>query len=326
MTETGGESSVAFYCVSDEGYFLGAVGLINSLRMVGHTEPIVLLDCGLTARQRELLGTQATVVTAPGDDPPWLSKTIAPLRHPADLMILVDVDVIVTRSLDELITGAAGGSVVAFENNIDRFVPEWGKLLELGALRRQRYLSSGFIAVAKTPWERTLRLWQDRMRRVEGESTYFARNVPDYPRFYVDQDVLNAILASEVDPKRIMAVENRLLPAIPFEGLTVIDETSLRCAYADGTEPYALHHILPAKPWIASGAGGIYARLLRRLLNGPDVAVRVPRQDIPMQLRAGTLGSAERMRGALREQLRWRVQGFLRERLGVGGPGDEGLM
>ena len=48
--------AAAFYCVADERYFLGAVGLINSLRLVGHTEPIFLLDCGLTAAQRRLAG------------------------------------------------------------------------------------------------------------------------------------------------------------------------------------------------------------------------------------------------------------------------------
>ncbi len=54
--------AAAFYCVADERYFLGAVGLINSLRLVGHTEPIFLLDCGLTAAQRELLEPQATLL------------------------------------------------------------------------------------------------------------------------------------------------------------------------------------------------------------------------------------------------------------------------
>ena len=30
----------AFYTVADARYFLGAVGMINSLRLVGHDEPI----------------------------------------------------------------------------------------------------------------------------------------------------------------------------------------------------------------------------------------------------------------------------------------------
>ena len=37
----------AFYCVADERYFLGAVGMLNSLRLLGHAEPIYVLDCGV---------------------------------------------------------------------------------------------------------------------------------------------------------------------------------------------------------------------------------------------------------------------------------------
>ena len=36
----------AFYCVADERYFLGAVGLVNSLRLVGHDEPVVCSTAG----------------------------------------------------------------------------------------------------------------------------------------------------------------------------------------------------------------------------------------------------------------------------------------
>ena len=91
--------SAAFYCVADERYFLGAVGMINSLRVLGHDEPVFVLDCGLTDEQRELLAPHATLVAAPRDAPPWLLKTIAPLRHPAEVMVLIDADIIVTRSL-----------------------------------------------------------------------------------------------------------------------------------------------------------------------------------------------------------------------------------
>ncbi len=55
---------LAFYCVADDRYFLGAVGLINSLRLQGHAEPIYLLDCGLDPRQRELLAAHVEVVDA----------------------------------------------------------------------------------------------------------------------------------------------------------------------------------------------------------------------------------------------------------------------
>src|SRR3712207_8323109 len=80
----------AFYCVADERYFLGAVGLINSLRLVGHEEPIHLLDCGFTAEQRELLAPHVNLIAAESETPPWLLKTVAPLRHPADVIVLID--------------------------------------------------------------------------------------------------------------------------------------------------------------------------------------------------------------------------------------------
>ena len=85
-------SDAAFYCMSSELYFPGAVGLINSLRLHGHTEPIFLLDCGLTPEHRELVAAEATIVPGPADVPPYLLKTIAPRRHPAGTMVLIDVD------------------------------------------------------------------------------------------------------------------------------------------------------------------------------------------------------------------------------------------
>ena len=56
-----GNPQAAFYCVADERYFLGAVGMINSLRLLGHDEPAFVLDCGLTASQRTLLSPRRRV-------------------------------------------------------------------------------------------------------------------------------------------------------------------------------------------------------------------------------------------------------------------------
>ena len=123
--------------------------MLNSLRLLGHREPLFVLDCGLTAHQRELLGPHATLVPAPSDAPPWLLKTVAPLRHPAGVMVLIDADIIVTRSLAELIDQAAEPRVIAIENDTDRFVPEWGELLGLGEVRRQPYVSSGLVALGE---------------------------------------------------------------------------------------------------------------------------------------------------------------------------------
>jgi 3-mercaptopyruvate sulfurtransferase SseA len=58
--------TAAFYAVSDSSYFLGAVGLINSLRLIGHLEPIYLLDCGLEEWQREAIEGEVTIVPDAG--------------------------------------------------------------------------------------------------------------------------------------------------------------------------------------------------------------------------------------------------------------------
>ncbi len=84
-----------------------------------------------------------TIVQAPPEAPPYLLEDVAPLAHPAEVMVLIDVDMIVSRSLGELIERAAEGRVVAFGTGYDRFVAEWATLLGLGELRRHQYVSSG---------------------------------------------------------------------------------------------------------------------------------------------------------------------------------------
>jgi hypothetical protein len=276
----------AFYCVSDARYFLGAVGMLNSLRLLGHREPVYVLDCGLTAHQRQLLAPHATLVPAPSEAPPWLLKTVAPLRHPAEVMVLIDADVVVTRPLTELVETASPGRVVAFRNDIDRFVPEWGELLGLGEIRRQPYVSSGLVFVGQPIGEQVLRLMGELQDRVDFDRTFWRANVPDYPFLFGDQDVLNAILATRPDPERLTALPNRLAPNPPFKGLRVMDEATLRCAHRDGTEPYALHNFY-RKPWLVRTRSNPYSRLLTRLLLRPDVRLRLDRRQLPLRLRTG---------------------------------------
>jgi hypothetical protein len=297
----------AFYCVADERYFLGAVGLVNSLRLVGHTERIFLLDCGLTAEQRELLSGEAVLVAAGGDTPPWLLKTVLPLRHPAEAMVLIDADMIVTRRLDELIETASRGGVVAIENYRDRHVAEWGELLGLGPVRRQPYVSSGLVTLDAAMGERILGLMDELQGKVEFELTFWRRDVRRYPFRFGDQDVLNAILASERVPRGCLeVVESRLGPTPPYRGIRVLDEGALRCGYADGVEPYLLHQYI-RKPWLDVTYHGAYSRLLVRLLAGDDVAIRVPAADVPVRLGRGMRGRLLRGVANVRDAARWHL-------------------
>ncbi len=195
------------------------------------------------------------------------------------------------------------GRVVAFENFEDRHVPEWGPLLGLGELRRRPYVCSGFVAMGRDPGEGILRRLDDLQRGVDYGRSYFSVNVleeplPDYPFLYLDQDVLNAILAGSIDPSLIETLPRRLSATTPFEGLNIVDRERVRCAAPDGTEPYLLHHILPGKPWLQPMPEGIYSRLLRRTLVGDGLAIEVPPEMVPTRLRDGAgaalaRGSAE---------------------------------
>jgi hypothetical protein len=297
----------AFYCVSDDRYFLGAVGMLNSLRLLGHREPVYVLDCGLTAHQRQLLAPHATLVPAPSEAPPWLLKTVAPLRHPAEVMVLIDADIVATRSLAELIERAAEPRVIAIENDTDRFVAQWGELLGLGEVRRQPYLSSGLVFLGQPVGTDVLQLMAELQDRVDFDRTFWRDNVPDYPFLYGDQDVLNAILASRVERHRVTALPNRLAPNPPFHGLRVVDEAMLRCAHRDGTEPYGLHHFAP-KPWLEPTHHGVYSRLLCRLLTADDVPIRVDEAQLPLRLRSGARAWLARKRVDARETFDWHVR------------------
>ena len=308
-------TDAAFYCVADARYFLGAVGLVNSLRLVGHDEPIHLLDCGLTERQRELLAPEVVLVDAPGEAPPWLLKTIAPLRHPAEVVVLIDTDMVATRSLARLIDRAREDRVVAFKDRQDRFVSQWGELLGLGTAERRDYVSSGLVALGGEVGPVVLGLLDSSRDRVDFERTFWRRGERDYPFLYADQDVLNAILATRVPADRVVALENRLAPNPPYRGLRVADAETLRCAYRDGTEPYVVHQYV-RKPWLEATYDGVYSRLLRRLLGGGDVAIRVPADDVPARLRAGAAARARRALVNARDYPRWRFGDRLPEPIG----------
>jgi hypothetical protein len=286
-------TEVAFYCVADDRFFLGAVGMVNSLRLQGHTEPIYLLDLGLAEWQREALAGEATMVPTSEEVPPHLSKTIAPLAHPAETMVLIDADMIVTRPLAELLERAADGTLVAFRDRQQRFFGEWGEELGLGEARPGPYLSSGLVVLSGQTGGEVLRLLAESQARVDYSRTFWRGHDREYPFLYADQDVLNAIVATRLDPERVVALEGRLAATPPFRRLRLVDVASLRCEFEDGTVPYVLHQFV-RKPWLEPMYHGIYSRFLARLLLADDVAVRVPPDAVPRRMREGARARAER--------------------------------
>ncbi len=297
-------TATAFYCVSSDLYFPGSVALINSLRLVGHTEPIYLLDCGLSASHRELLQGEVEVIEGSADTAPHLLKTEAPSLHPAQTMVLIDVDMVATRRLDPLIEKAAAGRVVAVKDNLDRHVPEWGELLGLGAIDRRPYVSSGLVVLGGGIGAEVLALWHEHRHRVDFEQSWFRRDVSEYPFRFIDQDVLNAVICARVPADKLIVESARIAPHQPYRGLRIVDEATLACAYADGSAPQVLHQYL-GKPWLEPMYHGIYSRLLTRLWLDDDVAIKLPQHEVPATMRRGTLALLRRKRADFADLTRW---------------------
>lgn len=279
---------VAFYCVADSDYFLGLVALFNSLRLTGHDEALFVLDRGLRPSQRERLAPHVNVVDDPEDRHPILSKSYAPLLVPAELMVLLDTDIIVTRTLAPLIAGAAEGRVVAFADSINRFVPEWETILGLPPVRRGTYINSGFFAFRRDLAMPVLERLREIQRQVQLRRSRLAHGTPADPFFFPDQDAWNAVLASIVAEEKLWILENRLAPFPPFPGLVLEDLDGLACRYDNGDRPFLLHYI-SRKPWLSSTRRSVYTKLMTRLLLADDVPFRVRRDEVPWRLRTGLI-------------------------------------
>jgi hypothetical protein len=319
MVHATSSTSGAFYCVCDADHFIGAVALLNSVRLVGHDEPFVIVDCGLARWQRARLERVATLVSPEEELPPMLLKAVGPLAHPADVMVVLDADVIVTRPLYELMDAAATDQIVAFaNNNPDRFFPEWGDLFGVGNPRRQTYVASGHLFVSRSLGERFFPLFHETQRRLDVQQTLLGNRglittvTPSDPFYYPDMDALNALLSTCMRPHELLAVEYRLAPHAPFDGVELVDARTLTCTYEDGTEPLILHHVL-SKPWLVPTRRNPYSLLLPRLLLGDDVELRLEPKDVPRRLRFGALAEVDRVRSDVQAFLRR----YLRGRLGI---------
>ena len=287
--------STAFYIAADSRHYVGLVALINSLRLVGHDEPIFVGDCGLVGVHRHMLADHVTLVETDGARTPHVAKMVAPLAYPSEVAVLIDADIIVTRPLTGLIDRARAGRIVAFADRVDhRFDVRWSELLGIGPLRPGPYVNSGLVAAERTLAAALLENVARGCEQIDVERTVIANGRSDYPFYYLDQDVVNAFLGT-YPPETRDVLEHRLAPFPPFPGLRVVDDGSLRCSYRDGVEPFALHHIAK-KPWTAPQRWSVYSRLLGRLLLSEDVALRLRVDEIPLRLRPGAVAWLEKRR------------------------------
>ena len=228
-------------------------------------------------------------------------------------MVLIDTDMIATRPLGELIEAAAGGRVVAFRNDRQRFFAQWERLLDLPAMRHGPYVSSGLVLLGGRAGRQALELLDDRQRRVEIERSFAGSNESGYPFLYPEQDVLNAILLSALEPESVAALPWSLAPTPPFDRIEITDLQALRCRDRDGVEPFVLHHFV-RKPWLERVYHGPYSRLLARLLLGSDAPLRPPPEEVPRRLRGGVRGSVERTAVNAIDLARWYARDVIAER------------
>src|SRR2546423_1681589 len=211
---------VTWFTVSSDGYFPGTVALLNSLRLTGHGGPLVVLDVGLTDVQRARLAAHARIVRLPGgvEARPWLLKAYPRFFDPLGIAVLIDSDMIVSRSLDDVIDQARDGRICVFpdhEHLHSRRFEEWESALGLDApLRRQTYVNGGFIALSTRRWPEFLtRYWQ--VSESVPATTMWSGAGLESSFWAAEQDALKGLLMSEV-PAEGVAI-------LPPEGEAHID-------------------------------------------------------------------------------------------------------
>ena len=279
-------SQVAYYTVADTRFFPGVVALLNSLRLAGEEAPLFVVDCGLTDAQRERLADHVTFVAANRDVHPGIQKAAGPLTHPAEIMVLIDADILVTRPLTPLFADASRGLIVGFEDKYyrDRCFPEWSSL-GLGNPRKHRYVNSGLLIFSAVTADELLPLFVELQAQLD-PTLFFGRaaesSQESNPFYFADQDIFNALFCTRFDG-RVVRLDHRLAPVPPFPGIEVLDGSRPACAYADGVVPYALHHILK-KPWLSPMDANPYSDLFTKVVTNPQAPVRLGARDVPRRL------------------------------------------
>lgn len=288
-----------FYTIADATFFVGAVVLVNSLRLTGHADEIVLVDRGLTPHQRRRLATQCRIVDPPRREGPM--KNAYRLAED-ELAVLVDSDMMVTASLGPLLREATDGRIVAFVDGwADRRFDDWQATFQLPTPpRRQPYVNSGFLAFSTSRWPDLMHWWGEAIGlAVDAKKRH--QHLPDdatNPFVFNDQDSMNAVLMTYVAPGAVAAHDARLAPI--RKGMTsvrVSNPRTLACEN-DGRATLLLHCTNRPKPWEPRGwvlrPYAAYVDLLPRVLFAGDVAVRIEPGEVPLWLRGNLLGRGAR--------------------------------
>jgi hypothetical protein len=148
------------------------------------------------------------------------------------------------------------------------------------------YLNSGFVALSTARWPSLLERWWDACALIPTDRVFATENNPFRDG---DQDVLNAILMSEVAQEQIAVLpyEGEVHP--DAENIVIEDEARLVCTN-DGEPVAILHQSLRPKVWADGGLIRLrinhpYNALFPRVVFGNDVALRLDPDEVPWWLR-----------------------------------------
>ena len=298
-----GGGELTYFTVADDKYFLGAVALVNSLRLSGNQEPIVVMDAGLTVAQKSALAAVCEIRPVPLDPGGTIPAFLKPTAYRLGLdgtIVFLDSDMIVTSRLRPFAEEAVAGKICIFPDEPlqGRRFAEWWEALDLQPHKGDRvYVNTGFVALRVDRWESLLRRWWELCDRVREERS----RIPwedqgkqmDNPFAFADQDVLNALLMAEVPEESIHYLDANLVPSLSDPAARIVDRARLRCDYRS-RETMLLHYWWFPKPWLANDSRDsvleAYVELMARLLTAPDVAVRLEPLDVPVWLRTGVVG------------------------------------
>ena len=226
---------------------------------------------------------------------PTYFKMAGPRARPADLTVIIDSDMLVTGSLDSVFEKARLGMICAYADPEDRrWFPDWESLLGVSAPRHQTYVNAGFVVFATKSWPGLVDRWwhlclENATRPTVGEGA------PDSPLSQADQDVLNALLMSEIPAEALCVLPDDEHGGTPVIIRNEVEVTNLRTlACCRNLHPVrVLHWCSEAKPWDPrvkrQSQNHAYARLLVRSTIWKYVPVRLPSSDLPYWLRGDVL-------------------------------------
>ncbi|MFL5982756.1 MAG: hypothetical protein ACJ74R_13710 [Gaiellaceae bacterium] len=298
----------------DHDYFPGVVALINSLHVVDFGDEIVVLDLGFTEDQRARLGRVARLVPVPSDSgTPRLATSANAKSHVAELklsgvVIWIDSDIIVTAPLDDVVAAASAGKICVIQDDgaaeTFRIYEAWPEAYGLRhQLRVGTYVNGGFFALSTDHWPELLTRFSEACARIPRNAVGVGSPSTN-PFWGSDQDALNAVLMSEVEPSALHYLNpSEMVPTRMLPKASVRDAKRLDVAF-DERRTRFLHAAWAPKPWMPGAwtllGRNAYVELLPRLLFAPDIALPLDSSEVPPWLWATFAGSI--VRAAVRMQ------------------------